>query len=209
MLHRGRTRQMQRLLPARRWSGLLVGEGCTTAVVPPPDAVPAVRHAGDGRDEETPVDVTAHGGSVERLAGVVRQVSFVRWLQVDEGPRWLQVPGLARRTFRNPTQVGLIVAVGALVTDNIHPWLVDKVVERPVHTVGVEGHRVAPAIFENLACDALPVARPSAVELGLRYEIPEDVMGVVASGDVTRQHDRLVLRQEIAAVTIGVLAGVQ
>ena len=77
-------------------------------------------------------------------------MSFVRGLQIDERPRWLQVPAMTRRTFRNPTQVGLVVAVSALISDNIHPRLVDKVVERPVHAVRMEGHRVASASSKTL-----------------------------------------------------------
>ena len=60
----------ERLLPARRWSGLLVSEGRARAVVPTPDAMTTVGHTGDGRSEETPVNVAASGGGVEWLPGV-------------------------------------------------------------------------------------------------------------------------------------------
>ena len=117
--------------------------------------------------------------------------------------------GRARRAFRNPAQIGFVVAVGALVAERRPSTAHRRNRKAPNPSVRMERDGMRRPSSKTARPTCFPVAGAHAVKFGFGDEIPQHVMGVVARDHVAGEEDRLIFRQEMAGVAVGVFAAVE
>lgn len=118
-LHVPCTGKVLGLMPRFGCPGSLVVARRALLGLPTPHAVPAVGHAGRRRGQQAPVDGPPHVMRRMTLARLVRNVVFVRRLEIDDRPTRMVLPRLFDGAGMNPGQRGIVVPVAALITEDV------------------------------------------------------------------------------------------
>ena len=130
-----------------------------------------------------------------RLLRLIRDVVFVRRLEVDERTSRLDRPVRRGRALRHPSQRALVVAMTALVAVDVDPRFVQKLLQHPVHAAGVQHDRRVRALAEDVAADALPLVGALSAVVAVARKNPRDVIPLPARDHVLGEPDRLAFRQ--------------
>src|SRR5260221_13646639 len=121
--------------------------------------MPAVRHSRSRDIQQGPVDRTSDALRRVGFFGLVSEVVFVGWFEIDEGPMREVRPVLSGWAVQHPLQRFVVVTVSALVADDVKPLFVLKLLPNPLHSAGMKGDRGVRDSSEDGPSDSFPPLR--------------------------------------------------
>src|ERR1051326_3155842 len=106
-------------------------------VIPAPNSMAPISHAGSRGVKQRPIDGPADTFWGVRLFGLVAEMVLVGWLKIDEGPVREVGPIIGQWAIRKPLECVIIIAMAALITNDVIPLFVFEFLPNPLHAARV------------------------------------------------------------------------
>jgi len=163
---------------------------------PKPNAVMSIGDPCRWCDEQAPVKGSPDVKSGEGLTRLICSMGFVIRFEVDNRAWRFLAPLLDRRTEDEPSQIVNAVAMSALISDEVKPILMAKLIGDPIQSLRVHRDQSVMSAAENGASYSLPSFSPLPAIISIASQDPDDMVSAPTGDDVSGKSDEVFLGQE-------------